>query len=340
MWLINTDTRKLEFFAGPPDRYAILSHVWSDQEVSFQEFHRLQDLHDDAGDKPSAHLRNKSGYRKIIQCCRLAKKEGLLYAWVDTCCIDKTSSAELSESINSMFAWYKRSTICYVYLEDTDSSSSTHKPGGEPSRWYSRGWTLQELVAPLRIDFYNASWNKIGTKWSLRQEISGATGIGELDLIFFDSGRTSVAQKMSWAAKRKTTREEDIAYCLLGIFGIHMPLLYGEGRDAFRRFQEELIKVSADQTIFAWTHPEGQEALPWGVLASSPASFEYCGQLTQSRTYLKPPFGQGGRRAGAESPVHPLGPLHPDCNSYAMTNTGLKIELPVIEYPSSFGISI
>lgn len=224
-----------------------------------------------------------------------------------------------------MFAWYKCSTVCYAYLEDVSSTSSTLKPDGGVSRWYSRGWTLQELVAPLKVDFYDKSWHKIGTKWSLRQEISSVTGIDELDPIFFEHGRTSVAQKMSWASKRVTTREEDTAYCLLGILGIHLPLLYGEGRIAFRRLQEELIKTSSDQSLFAWTHPVWQEALPWGILAGSPASFENCGQLTYSRTQPNLP----GRSFGLDSRlIHPRGPHR---NSYSLTNTGLKIELPMIE---------
>jgi hypothetical protein len=291
MWFIDTDTLRLEFSGSPPARYAILSHTWtSNQEISFQDFHRLQEAGHNARDEATANLRAKSGYDKILGCCRLAREQGLPYAWVVTCCIDKTSSAELSESINSMFSWYKRSTVCYAYLQDVQSVSNTYQKDdpNKPSHWYSRGWTLQELVAPLCVEFYNMSWTKIGTKWSLRNEISVITGIGELDLIFFDPGRTSVAQKMSWAAGRLTTRSEDLAYCLLGIFGIHMPLLYGEGRDAFRRFQEELLKVSADQTIFAWTHPVWQETLPWGILASSPASFEHCQHITQSHKRGEP----------------------------------------------------
>ena len=306
MWLIDTETLTLKFFSGPPERYAILSHMWGDssQEVTFQQF-----------TQGGEDVKAKAGYTKIRECCRIAKSEGFQYAWVDTCCIDKTSSAELSESINSMFAWYKSSTVCYAYLWDIESTTSTIQPGGAPSRWYSRGWTLQELVAPLKVVFFNLHWHQIGTKWSLRREISAMTGIDERDLVFFEHGRASVAQKMSWAARRQTTREEDAAYCLLGIFDIHMPLLYGEGRGAFRRFQQELIKTSPDQSIFAWTHPVWQEDLPWGMLANSPASFEHCGSLASSRPHDdRSPKRHDGRRT-----------------SYALTNTGLEIGLPIIE---------
>ncbi|KAK0611748.1 hypothetical protein B0T14DRAFT_540758 [Immersiella caudata] len=186
MWLINTTTLTLKFFLKPPPRYAILSHVWTDEECSFQEFRSLETSSNDPA---------------------LALNQMFDWVWIDTCCIDKTSSAELSESINSMFA-------C--------------------------------------VDFYNRSWKKIGGKWLLRKEISEITGIGEADLAFFDRGRSSIAQKLSWAPTRQTTRVEDEAYCLLGILGVYLPLLYGEGENAFRRLQEELIRTSTDQTIFAW----------------------------------------------------------------------------------------
>ncbi|KAK4145175.1 uncharacterized protein C8A04DRAFT_27179 [Dichotomopilus funicola] len=187
------------------------------------------------------------------------------------------------------------------------------------------------------LNFYNSQWQKIGTKWSLCKEISSITGISELDIILFNPARSSVAQKMSWAAKRITTRVEDIAYCLLGLFGIHMPLLYGEGRDAFRRLQEELLKTTADQTIFAWMHPAWEEALPWGVLASSPASFKRCGQFTGYYAATSPPAPHLARAARRGGPLFASETTNPPAldpsgqGSYVMTNTGLKIELPVIE---------
>lgn len=396
MWLIDTETLSLEFFASRPARYVILSHTWAkdNDEVSFQEIRYpaapsqpnvlLAELSDNAppelnhitpaepndnpiakpddnqiakpddnplvipinypraepNDYPLAECNNdhkwgtprryyaymeKSGYKKIQEFCRLAKAEGYRYAWIDTCCIDKKSSAELSETINSMFAWYKHSTACYAYLEDVESTSSTLKPDGKESRWYSRGWTLQELLAPLTVVFYNKSWDKIGTKWSLRQEISRVTDIDELNLIYYEMGRTSIAQKMSWAAKRETTREEDTAYCLLGLFGIHMPLLYGEGKNAFRRLQEELIKTSADQSILAWAHPVWEEAFPWGILANSPASFENCGSISYSRKALS---------SSERHLFHPDRSFRHNRLSYTLTNTGLYIELPIITQPN------
>ncbi|KAK5652021.1 hypothetical protein OQA88_10924 [Cercophora sp. LCS_1] len=313
MWLINTDSLELEAFPTPPPQYAILSHVWTDEEVSFQDFRDLKR----SDDVSVAVVRRKAGFVKVGQCCRLAKSQGLRYAWVDTCCIDKTSSAELSESINSMFAWYQSSTICFVYLADIVSTTSTQGPGGFPSRWYSRGWTLQELLAPTKVVFYNHSWTMIGTKWGMRTQISGITGISQADLVFFDRRRTSIAQKMSWASRRETTRTEDTAYCLLGVFGVHMPLIYGEGTNAFRRLQEELIKSSPDQTIFAWTYDLRLDAQlrPWGILAGSPGHFRHCGNVvtTHSLDSSKPRYGVLRRP------------------QFSITNVGLQIELPLIE---------
>jgi hypothetical protein len=172
--------------------------------------------------------------------------------------IDKTSSAELSESINSMFNWYRKAEMCFIYLEDVsgdiktmDSIPAYREDSGVPyipkrhiskSVWFTRGWTLQELLAPLFARFYDQSWRYIGSKYSLKDMVSAATGIEQQYLLKGDIEFASVAKRMSWAAKRRTTRVEDMAYCLLGIFGVNMPLLYGEGTKAFTRLQEEIMK--------------------------------------------------------------------------------------------------
>ncbi|EHK97193.1 putative Phthiocerol synthesis polyketide synthase type I PpsC [Glarea lozoyensis 74030] len=170
MWLINTSTLKLEFFGDPENqKYAILSHTWEHEEVSFQD---MIDL-----DK----ARSKAGFSKIDRTCELARSSGLKYAWVDTCCIDKSSSAELSEAINSMFEWYKLSKICYVYLSDLSEMSNVE--ADLPNcKWFTRGWTLQELIAPADIEFYNASWELKGSKTDLQEELSGITGI-DVDIL-------------------------------------------------------------------------------------------------------------------------------------------------------------
>lgn len=246
MRLVNSRTLQFQEFEGvsstvPP--YAILSHTWGDEEVTFR----------DMSSGSMAALTRKEGYAKIRETCRLAHDQGLENVWIDTCCIDKSSSAELSESINSMFKWYEHAAVCYVFLSDFFSDKMQL---GE-CRWWTRGWTLQELLAPDNLIFYDAEWRPVGSKQSLVTQISEITRIEEL--IIRDKrhiSRCSVSRRMSWAACRQTTRIEDEAYCLLGIFSINMPLLYGEGRMAFRRLQEEIIKRSSDMTIFFWDWPK------------------------------------------------------------------------------------
>ncbi|RSL62684.1 hypothetical protein CEP53_004667 [Fusarium sp. AF-6] len=169
MRLINTATLSLdEFFGDQVPEYAILSHTWHEEEVAFRDW----------ADQASAS--RKKGYRKIVDTCRLAREQGYGYVWVDTNCIDKSSSAELSEAINSMFSWYQGARVCYVYLSDVPSPAL-----GEPtdtktfrwSRWFTRGWTLQELLAPRDVEFYSKDWSLLGTKLSLCPEISLITGI-------------------------------------------------------------------------------------------------------------------------------------------------------------------
>jgi hypothetical protein len=170
MWLINTSTLKLEFFGDPENQvYAILSHTWEHEEVSFQD---MMDL-----DK----ARSKAGFSKIDHTCELARRVGLTYAWVDTCCIDKSSSAELTEAINSMFEWYKLSTICYVYLSDLGETSNV-EDDLPYCKWFTRGWTLQELIAPDTIEFYNASWKFRGRKDNMQKQLSRITGI-DIDIL-------------------------------------------------------------------------------------------------------------------------------------------------------------
>ncbi|KAG7115202.1 Vegetative incompatibility protein HET-E-1 like [Verticillium longisporum] len=297
MRLINVRTKEITLFYGhdtPP--YAILSHTWAgDNEVSHQEW--------------TAPLRPtfKPGYRKIMAACWQAEQDGLDYLWVDTNCIDKTSSAELSEAINSMFAWYEASAVCYAYLSDVDELKRKG-PTLElrASRWFTRGWTLQELLAPPKLTFFNRHWKDIGTRQELRFPISTITGIdvtylGQSQKIF----SASVAARLSWAAKRETTRVEDMAYCLLGIFDIHLPLIYGEGSKAFLRLQEEIIKNSDDQTIFCWTWEADMVPHGWlSLLAPSPAVFD-------SGKFVPAP----GNHSSAP---------------YQITNVGLRIRLPVV----------
>lgn len=171
------------------------------------------------------------------------------------CCIDKTSSAELSEAINSMFSWYQNAAVCYAYLSDVPKSTdvSAAESSFSKSRWFTRGWTLQELIAPCNLVFFSMDWHTLGTKIELSSRISSITGIERKFLSGKSLELASAAKIMSWAALRKTSRVEDIAYCLLGLFDINMPLIYGEGKKAFRRLQEEIMTSrSEDHSLFAW----------------------------------------------------------------------------------------
>jgi hypothetical protein len=260
------DTTSLEFkeFPDLPDAsYAILSHRWGAEEVTYKEYRKNRD-----------NVRCRAGYNKVVEFCHVARQRGFRYAWVDTCCIDKRSSAELSEAINSMYRWYRESTDCYVFLED-------YRPDDPRSvgacEWFTRGWTLQELLAPTYCVFFTRAWEIIGHKhrWNclrcdcwmkkrftppnltcgpdLLPQLAAAANIPEEVLSGLKEVRSaSVAQRMSWASRRSTTRVEDLAYSLLGLFDIHMPLIYGEGIRAFRRLQEEIIRNSDDTSIFCF----------------------------------------------------------------------------------------
>ncbi|KAI6027153.1 heterokaryon incompatibility protein-domain-containing protein [Pisolithus marmoratus] len=218
--------------------YAILSHRWVPNEVDYTEIITLTKT------KNRDEIRGRTGYQKIVNSCKQAKNDGLEWLWVDTCCIDKWNSSELSEALNSMFRWYENSRRCYAYLHDVD---------GWPE-WFSRCWTLPELIAPRELQFFNAVWQPIGDKRALASMLEVITRVPSQVLLGgLASYGPSVAQVMSWAAARRTTRTEDRAYSLLGLLGVNMPMLYGEGKIAFLRLQLEVIRKSNDQTIFAWT---------------------------------------------------------------------------------------
>ncbi|KAL5403104.1 hypothetical protein PMIN03_010135 [Paraphaeosphaeria minitans] len=237
-----------------------------------------------------------------------ALEHGVNYVWIDSCCIDKSSSAELSEAINSMYLWYTGAEVCFVYLSDFDGSreDSPPRPQGFWSesllealrccRWFTRGWTLQELLAPSNVRFFDRRWNCFGTKRSICVVLSHITEIPEDALVGKAAEhRCSVAARMSWAAHRVTTRGEDIAYCLFGLFGVNLPLLYGEGAtQAFLRLQEAIIQKSNDLTIFAWqrdqaTSPE-RSGEPCSILAQSPSDFEGSGDIICSLFRNNPEF--------------------------------------------------
>ena len=232
-------------------RYAILSHTWGadTEEVSFK------DIMDGTG-------MSKPGYDKIRFCGKQAERDGLQYFWIDTCCIDKSSSTELQEAINSMFHWYRNAAKCYVYLADVSrpaldadgTSQLAWESSLQKSRWFTRGWTLQELVAPALVDFFSKEGEHLGNKRDLERHIHEVTEIPVKALRGSPLYDFSVAERMAWAENRETTRKEDKAYSLLGIFDIHMSLIYGEGGEkAFKRLRGKIEKASRGKLLpFIW----------------------------------------------------------------------------------------
>lgn len=374
MRLINTtDLRITEFFDDKP-QYAILSHTWGADELTFQQWtdwtaksrslardgldpatgkgrqtsfstqpqprsalrfrsfsfesglgygrdrclcclnktHLSEKARAEAADVESEQkMRSKEGCSKVLEAAKLAVASSLDWLWVDTVCIDKTNSVELYEAINSMYTWYQDSAVCYAFLNDV-SDMDTTDPEFErqitESKWFTRGWTLQELIAPKQLDFYSKNWNRLGSKLEgrLSDLVSERAGIDKSYLCREkDLSEASIAHKMSWMSKRTTSRIEDSAYCMLGIFDISMPLLYGEGKRAFVRLQEELLRSYYDHTIFCWSWNKDVPANWVSLLAPAPSNFLNSGRYV--------------RRA-----------LQPESAPYQMTNLGLSIQLGLL----------
>jgi hypothetical protein len=297
MRLLETASFQLqEFLKGNVPRYSILSHTWGKEEVSYQEVCSAENVDF-----------KKSGFGKVWGCVEQSLQMSLEYTWIDSCCINSDSSAELSEAINSMYAWYQNAEVCFAYLSDvhTTQSDPAFEESFKRSRWFTRGWCLQELIAPQQLFFFNSSWAKIGTKSTLHPLISETTGIDTGSLLDPKLSSISIARRMSWASKRQTTRVEDIAYCLLGIFDVNMPLLYGEGDKAFSRLQEEIMKEMDDHSIFAWSSDEKlSDASKIGVLAKHPSYFRLAASIEPHPTQWGP---------------------------YSLTNKGIQINLPLLE---------
>lgn len=297
----------------PP--YAILSHTWDKDEVTLQDMQGFG-IKSMSTTSRNNLLKAKPGLRKVFEAAKLAAYEGHDWIWIDTCCIDKTSSAELSEAINSMYRWYQNSEICYVYLADATEEVRRHPKRSfdkaiRKSRWITRGWTLQELIAPRKLSFYSKDWFFIGriSDDHIMGPLTKATGI-DIGVLSGDiaTHEVLIANRMRWASKRETRRQEDMAYCLMGVFGVNMPLLYGEGGiRAFLRLQNEILRTTDDQTIFAWSLPPGEKDARGasGLLAESPGYFQHAPNM-----YYMPGWSQ------SESSI-----------PWSMTNQGLMVQL-------------
>jgi hypothetical protein len=312
MRLLNTETIQLHHFVEHEEPvYAILSHRWEQDEVTFKDLTKRRNP-------------DSAGRKKVTRCCSFVKDLGFKWVWIDTCCIDKSSSAELSESINSMHKWYRGAKVCFAYLSDVacrpDESERTYEEFMEEqdlgqsisvhttyalrkSAWFTRGWTLQELIAPNSVLFVDTSWHIFGSTNTLGRVVSDITGIADVARQY--KMNESVATKMSWASRRRCTRPEDLAYSLMGLFDVNMPLLYGEGgKSAFRRLQLEILRTSGDESIFAWHPTSGSGS--GSILASSPSSFSHSSNITL---------------------FEPFTPRPP----YAMTNKGLEIHTVLLQ---------
>ena len=320
-------TKVLEFRDDETTEYAILSHRWIDStEVDYEEMVDLAKVDRQEQDE----IRGRQGYMKILDTCKQAKQDGYEWVWIDTCCIDKRSSAELSEAINSMYRWYANAQLCYAYLHDFDGPSfppyrdeeKYPKSNGWPE-WFSRGWTLQEMIAPRNLQFFNKHWQPIGDKKSLAAILNMITGVPEHILADgLEGNRPCVAQVISWAACRTTTRAEDRAYSLMGLLDVNMPMLYGEGKKAFHRLQLEIIRSSNDQSIFAWGHDSNTVQIG-SILADDPNDFWDCSDLElMDRDEFTKEFPN-------------LSSTNADVDVFPITNRGIQIWMPLRRYRDS-----
>ena len=267
---VSSDTDTMADAVKTAFAYAMFSHRWEGVEPLYKDI--------DGSDVFS--LAASPGTTKLQHFCRHARERGFRWAWSDTCCIDKNSTSELQKSIISMFKWYRNSALTIVYLGDVSDNSIEAL---RKSVWFLRGWTLQELIAPHHLVFFQSDWTLLVTSDDLpidnykasptfRNLITEITGIDDAALTHFDpaSRIPTIRQRMSWAAHRKTTEIEDTAYCLMGIFGVHFPVMYGEAESAFYRLQIEIMANSDDPSLFDWTGKPGSNTL----LAASPTCFD------------------------------------------------------------------
>ncbi|KAG1860218.1 hypothetical protein DFJ58DRAFT_281196 [Suillus subalutaceus] len=318
----------------PALKYAIFSHRWlREGEPTFQDIPHGWECDKDWFQKLSKFCNKarelgwrlawsntpcidkecgKDGFQKLSKFCEKARELGYQLAWSDTCCIDKTNSTELDEAIRSMFNWYRNADICIVHLADSSNSQQMMDDA-----WFTRGWTLQELLAALSIKFFGKNWEPLSHTSlpndkhdvQLMNDISTITGISVEDLQHFSPGLTQIRKKMKWASKRTTTRVEDVAYSLIGIFNVSMTTAYGEGEWAFHRLMEIIIQRCDEWDMFAWAGPSSSHS---AAIPRSPRC--YC------------PFDASNfpeeRKDGQNREVH-------GDNEFMLTRQGLQIKLVV-----------
>ncbi|KAI5988566.1 hypothetical protein EDD15DRAFT_2172338, partial [Pisolithus albus] len=227
-------------------QYVTLSHRWGAGEPSLR----------DIEGRKIYNMSALGGLGKLQGFLAVACGWGYSWAWSDTCCIDKHSSAEVQETIGSMFAWYRQSALTIVYLFDVPDTGSIGS-----SEWFRRGWTLQELLAPRTVLFYTRNWSLYKNLTSANHkedaavlaELARATGIAPWSLHYFSPGMDNARSRLQWASSRLTTRPEDIAYSLFGIFNLHLPVLYGESAEhALGRLLTEIVSQSGDISVLDW----------------------------------------------------------------------------------------
>lgn len=300
----------------PLASYAILSHTWGadDDEVTFDDV-----------EKKTGY--SKAGYAKLWFCANQAKRDGLDYCWVDSCCINKANLSELSKAITSMFSWYQSAAKCYVYLSDVSVGARsqptmrhTWEADFKTSRWWTRGWTLQELLAPASVELFSVEGQLLGTKQTLERLIHEITTIPVAALTGTPLSTFSIDERLRWTEGRNTKETEDKAYCLLGIFGVYMPLIYGEGLNAYTRLREEIQKGSGETTsvvrdppvdilrLYTIVHTHSldshscAESFLYGPRRRSPGSDLYNQQCPHQSCLSRPMShrGDGDGRAGQE----------------------------------------
>ncbi|KAI6111557.1 hypothetical protein EDD16DRAFT_1835908 [Pisolithus croceorrhizus] len=274
MYLLNAHTEQLEDIHGKRP-YAILSHAWAVGERDY--FQKI-------GTKS---VRTEPGYEKVQMCCRLARQDGLDYVWIDNCCADANSRSTRSEVRISAYAWFQQAQVCYTYLGDVDGNENPRETHSQfrRSKWFGRSWTLQELLAPKHVFFFAKDWTMIGTKADLVDIVSKVTGIHKDALEYPERIPCfSIATRMSWARGRTSTKDEDRVYALMGLFDVNLPVVYGEGETkTFLKLQNEIMKVTDDQSIFAWRSAAAtsfsSKSDASGILASTSECFAECGDV-------------------------------------------------------------